>query len=200
MWRDRPSPERETSAIVPARRNVCVSGGPVLGRSVRRTLKLKEPDLVQRQRQGASDGGPMHSWSLPSRTSLASDGEGRCTVEVRGFDSYNPAGQPTHRGVEVIEWFMVDTDYDGSAFFARELRFPGQAEDRRLKCLNTALGAQLDPTQRAICLSAKSDAFAGRLRWTPFSGSAAGLGRPSNLPWAAAGRPGCHRRSRGAGA
>ena len=69
------------------------------------------------------------------------------TVEVKGFDSYNPAtGQVTpHEGVKEIECLMIDTDYDGAAFFARAIHFPSQSEDRRLKRLKDRLGAQLDP-------------------------------------------------------
>ena len=54
---------------------------------------------------------------------------------------------------------MIDTDYDGSAFFARAIHFPGQSEDRRLTRLKERLGAQLDPDQWETCLSAKSRPF-----------------------------------------
>ena len=95
---------------------------------------------------------------------------GRWTLEVTGFDSYNPAtGQvASHQGVKEIECLMIDTDYDGSAFFARAVHFPGQSEDRRLKRLKERLGAQLDPERWDVCLSAKSEAFA-----TPESGEVA---------------------------
>ena len=87
---------------------------------------------------------------------------GRWTLEVTGFDSYNPAtGQvASHQGVKEIECLMIDTNYDGSAFFARAVHFPGQSEDRRLKRLKERLGAQLDPERWDVCLSAKSEAFA----------------------------------------
>ena len=87
---------------------------------------------------------------------------GRWTLEVTGFDSYNPAtGQvASHQGVKEIECLMIDTNYDGSAFFARAVHFPGQSEDRRLKRLKERLGAQLDPERWEVCLSAKSEAFA----------------------------------------
>ena len=86
---------------------------------------------------------------------------GQWTLEVTGFDSYNPAtGQvASHQGVKEIECLMIDTDYDGSAFFARAVHFPGQSEDRRLKRLKERLGAQLDPDQWETCLSAKSQPF-----------------------------------------
>ena len=92
---------------------------------------------------------------------LLETGDGQWTVEVKGFDSYNPAtGQvASHQGVKEIECLMIDTDYDGSAFFARAIHFPGQSEDRRLKRLKDRLGAQLDSEQWATCLSAKSRAF-----------------------------------------
>ena len=86
---------------------------------------------------------------------------GKWALEVKGFDSYNPAtGQVTpHEGVHEIECLMIDTDYDGAAFFARAIHFPGQNDDRRLKRLKGRLGAQLDPAHWETCLSAKSRPF-----------------------------------------
>ena len=88
--------------------------------------------------------------------------DGKWTLEVKGFDSYNPAtGQVTpHEGVKEIECLMIDTNYDGAAFFARAIHFPSQSEDRRLKRLKDRLGAQLDPDHWETCLSAKSRPFA----------------------------------------
>ena len=86
------------------------------------------------------------------------------TLEVHGFDSYDPAtGQvAAHQTVDEIECLMIDTDYDGLAFFAREIHFPGRgnADDSRLKRLKSQLGARLDPVFWATCLSAKSRPFA----------------------------------------
>ena len=94
---------------------------------------------------------------------LSNAGNGEWTLEVKGFDSYNPAtGQvASHQGTNEIECLMIDTDYDGSAFFARAIHFPGQSDDRRLKRLKARLGAQLDPELWETCLSAKSKAFPG---------------------------------------
>ena len=93
---------------------------------------------------------------------LSNAGNGEWTLEVKGFDSYNPAtGQvASHQGANEIECLMIDTDYDGSAFFARAIHFPGQSDDRRLKRLKARLGAQLDPEHWKTCLSAKSRPFA----------------------------------------
>ena len=87
---------------------------------------------------------------------------GKWALEVKGFDSYNPAtGQVTpHEGVKEIECLMIDTNYDGAAFFARAIHFPSQSDDRRLKRLKDRLGAQLDPDHWETCLSAKSRPFA----------------------------------------
>ena len=94
---------------------------------------------------------------------LAQADDGKWTLEVHGFDSYDPAtGQvAAHQTVDEIECLMVDTDYDGLAFFAREIHFPGRgnADDSRLKRLKSQLGARLDPEFWAICLSAKSRPF-----------------------------------------
>ena len=96
--------------------------------------------------------------------------DGKWTLEVRGFDSYDPAtGQiAAHQTVDEIECLMIDTDYDGMAFFAKEIHFPGQGNDRRLKHLKSQLGARLDPEFWAICLSTKSRPFAA-----PISGEVA---------------------------
>ena len=50
---------------------------------------------------------------------LAEVEDGQWTLEVRGFDSYDPGtGQvAAHQTVDEIECLMVDTDYDGMAFF-----------------------------------------------------------------------------------
>ena len=93
---------------------------------------------------------------------LAQVEDGEWTLEVRGFDSYDPGtGQvAAHQTVDEIECLMIDTDYDGMAFFAREIHFPGQSDDRRLKYLKSQLGARLDPEFWKTCLSAKSRPFA----------------------------------------
>ena len=95
---------------------------------------------------------------------LAQAEDEKWTLEVHGFDSYDPAtGQvAAHQSVDEIECLMIDTDYDGLAFFAREIHFPGQgnANDSRLKRLKSQLGARLDPEFWATCLSAKSRPFA----------------------------------------
>ena len=87
--------------------------------------------------------------------------QGQWTVEVRGFDSYDPAsGQvAAHDDINEIELMMVDTNYDGAAFFAREVHFPGQGNDRRLKRLKTQLGKRVDPELWETCLTAKTRPF-----------------------------------------
>ena len=87
--------------------------------------------------------------------------DGKWTLEVRGFDSYDPAtGQvAAHQTVGEIECLMIDTDYDGAAFFAREIHFPNQSNDRRLKRLKKELGKRVDPELWRVCLSAKSHPF-----------------------------------------
>ena len=51
---------------------------------------------------------------------------GERPVEVKGFDSYNPAtGQVTpHEGIKEIECLIIDTNDDGAAWFARAIHFP----------------------------------------------------------------------------
>jgi len=92
---------------------------------------------------------------------LAKTKQGKWTLEVRGFDSYDPAsGQvAAHDDINEIELMMVDTDYDGAAFFAREIHFPGQGNDRRLKRLKSQLGKRIDPELWEACLTAKTRPF-----------------------------------------
>ena len=92
---------------------------------------------------------------------LAKTKDGKWTLEVRGFDSYDPAsGQvAAHDGVEEVECMMVDTNYDGAAFFAREIHFPGQGNDKRLKRLKKELGRRVDPDLWQTCLSPKTRPF-----------------------------------------
>ena len=92
---------------------------------------------------------------------IAKTEQGEWTLEVRGFDSYDPtSGQVAdHDGVDEIECMMVDTNYDGSAFFAREIHFPGQGNDRRLKRLKKELGKRVDPDLWRTCLTAKTRPF-----------------------------------------
>ena len=87
---------------------------------------------------------------------------GERPVEVKGFDSYNPAtGQVTpHEGINEIECLMIDPNDDGATWFASAIHFPGQSEERRLKRLKDRLRARLDPEHWNTCLGAKSRPFA----------------------------------------
>ena len=53
-----------------------------------------------------------------------------------------PEGKPTD-----IDFWMIDTDYDGKSFFARRIHFPQKSSDRQIKRLKAALGSRVDPAQ-----------------------------------------------------
>ena len=75
--------------------------------------------------------------------------EGRIAVEVRGYDTFDPAtGNAAEGGPEDVACWMIDTDYDGENFYARRIHFPGATEDRQIKKLLKALGRNADPVER----------------------------------------------------
>jgi len=51
--------------------------------------------------------------------------DGTYTVEVHGFDYYNPrTGQIESGGKDKIALWMLDTDYDGRSLYPRQVFFP----------------------------------------------------------------------------
>jgi adenine-specific DNA-methyltransferase len=63
-------------------------------------------------------------------------------VEVRGLDTFNPAEMKTESvDADNLPCWMLDTDYNGLAFYANQVFFPKTAAWDNLK---RALGASLD--------------------------------------------------------
>lgn len=59
---------------------------------------------------------------------LKKNGE-KCTVEVNGFDYYNPKiGEIESGDVSKIAMWMLDTDYDGRSLYPRQIFFPMAGE------------------------------------------------------------------------
>jgi adenine-specific DNA-methyltransferase len=53
------------------------------------------------------------------------DDKGKVTIEVAGFDYYNPkTGAIDSGGSKNIAMWMLDTDYDGRSLFPRQIFFP----------------------------------------------------------------------------
>ncbi len=86
----------------------------------------------------------------------------RISVEVLGYDTYNPAtgAVDASAGAAKISCFMVDTDHDSMNFYARRIHFPGADGDRQMKALKRTLGRSLDDSEWAAVLSSRSAPFA----------------------------------------
>lgn len=93
---------------------------------------------------------------------------GQIAVEVRGYDTYDPAtGNASEGGPGDVACWMCDTDHDGESFFARRIHFPGADRDRLVRKLVTSLGRSIDEDEREALTSLRSAPFdppdAGRI-------------------------------------
>ena len=86
----------------------------------------------------------------------------RISVEVLGYDTYNPATGTVEAsaGAAKISCFMVDTAHDSMNFYARRMHFPGADGDRQIKALRKTLGRSLDDSEWTAALSSRSAPFA----------------------------------------
>ena len=86
----------------------------------------------------------------------------RISVEVLGYDTYNPATGTVEAsaGAAKISCFMVDTNHDSMNFYARRTHFPGADGDRQIKALRRTLGRSLDGDEWDAALSSRSAPFA----------------------------------------
>ena len=89
-------------------------------------------------------------------------GAPRISIEVLGYDTYNPATGTVEAsaGAARISCFMVDTDHDSLNFYARRMHFPGADGDRQIKALRETLGRSLDDSEWTAALSSRSAPFA----------------------------------------
>ena len=86
--------------------------------------------------------------------------DGRISVEVTGHDTYDPAtGQLASGDAKDIHCWMIDINYNGTAFFAHRIHFPGARNDGQLKRFAAALGRRIDPVLWKHALSTKSAPF-----------------------------------------
>lgn len=85
----------------------------------------------------------------------------RISVEVLGYDTYNPATGTVEAssGAAKISCLMVDTDHDSMNFYARRIHFPGADGDRQIKALKRELGRSLDRRESAAALSSRTAPF-----------------------------------------
>lgn len=86
-------------------------------------------------------------------------GEDLITVEVLGFDTYDPAtGNVEPGGAKEIDCWMIDSNYDGKSFYARHVHFPNPG-DRQITRLKRKLGRNLDTAAWDAMVSHKSVPF-----------------------------------------
>jgi len=73
------------------------------------------------------------------------DDKGKYRVEVLGFDYYNTkTGTIESGGTDKIAMWMLDTDYDGRSFFARQVFFPMAGPENGWSRLAKNLKAEID--------------------------------------------------------
>ena len=84
----------------------------------------------------------------------------RLSVELLGYDTYNPATGNVERGAaRDINCWMLDTSYDGKSFYARRIHLPNSSGDKRIQRLKRALGKRVDPDLWAAMQSMRSAPF-----------------------------------------
>ena len=86
---------------------------------------------------------------------------GKWQVTIKGYNVYDPSSGNVRSGGKPadIDCWMLDTDYDGTSFFARRIHFPGKSADRQIKRLKGALGSRVDPEQWKFMESLTSAPF-----------------------------------------
>ena len=86
---------------------------------------------------------------------------GKWQVTIKGYNVYDPSSGNVRSGGKPadIDCWMLDTDYDGTSFFARRIHFPGKSADRQIKGLKGALGSRVDPEQWKFMESLTSAPF-----------------------------------------
>ena len=83
------------------------------------------------------------------------------TVEVLGYDTYNPStGQVEASAAATdIHCWMLDIAYDGKSFFAHRIHFPNGNKDKQITRFKKRLGQRVDPALWESMLSLKSAPF-----------------------------------------
>ena len=85
---------------------------------------------------------------------------GQIAVEVRGYDTFDPAtGNAAAGGPDDVACWMLDTDHDGESFYARRIHFPGAGSDRQIKKLLRELGKNADDVEKEALTAMRSAPF-----------------------------------------
>ncbi len=91
---------------------------------------------------------------------IAKVGENQLTVEVKGFDTFDPKSGNLKRGdTKNIDCWMLDTNYNQTAFMARRIHFPNGHGEKQLNRYKRVLTAMIDENEWDCMLSSKSSPF-----------------------------------------
>ena len=83
--------------------------------------------------------------------------DGQIAVEIRGYDTFDPAtGNAAAGGPDDVACWMIDTDHDGESFYARRIHFPGAENDRQIKKLLRELGKNADDVEQEALTAMRS--------------------------------------------
>lgn len=111
---------------------------------------------------GLKDAPHDHAFVMLGQPEIALHDEphNRLSVELLGYDTYNPATGNVERGAaRDINCWMLDTSYDGKSFYARRIHLPNSSGDKRINRLKRALGKRVDPDLWAAMQSMRSAPF-----------------------------------------
>ena len=120
-----------------------------------RALQQKELDASKLKRSFVMVAEPrIHISSVQSK---------KWTVEIAGYVTYDPlSGSMVVGSSNDVDCWMIDTEYDGESFYAREVHFPNtQAKwsAKQLKTIEKMLGRDIDHDRWVALTSLKSSPF-----------------------------------------
>ena len=85
------------------------------------------------------------------------------TVEIKGYITYDPlSGSMVSGGSDDVDCWMIDTDYDGESFYAREVHFPNTQPKwaaKQIQTIEKMLGNNIDHDRWNAFTSLKSSPF-----------------------------------------
>ena len=87
-------------------------------------------------------------------------GTNQIKVRLKGWDTYDPATGTVRRGTgKSIDTWLIDTNYNGEAFFARRIHFPFKNKDKQINRLKAAIARGLDQNEWDAVMSLESTPF-----------------------------------------
>lgn len=100
------------------------------------------------------------------RVERAEGAHSKWMVEIAGYNTYDPCSGNTGAGrAGDIDCWMIDTDYDGESFYARDVHFPSVGatwSDRQAKNIEKLLGSRVDRQKWEKFASLKSAPFSSK--------------------------------------